>query len=130
MSSVIKVTLKVGLLIFIVFAILIISSTGWIAAQETSKAEKPSNMKSQNGLKVDVIFVLDNSGSMITNDPQFITREVVTNFLMNLQEQFRVGMVTFDTGATLIEPLNGIDSTSDIERFLNTTAQFNCRHKG
>ena len=29
----------------------------------------------------DVIFVLDNSGSMLKNDPDFITRTVVINFL-------------------------------------------------
>ena len=125
MSLAIKDNMKVGLLSFMALVLLIISSTGWIAAQETSETGNSSNMKSQNGLKVDVIFVLDNSGSMITNDPQFITREVVTNFLMNLQKQFRVGMVTFDSEASLIESLSSIDSASDTERFLKSLEKIN-----
>ncbi len=125
MSAATKVILKVSLLSCFVFVILMAGPICWISAQETEKAGKPSEAKSQNGLKVDVVFVLDNSGSMITNDPQFITRDVVTNFLMNLKEQFRVAMVTFDSGASLIEPLSSIDTSSDSERFLKSLEKIN-----
>jgi len=102
---------------------------GWgVFAQEkeapdsVSMQELPAGMKgdANKTLKVDVLFLLDNSGSMITNDPQFITREVVTKFLMNLKEGFRVGMVTFDKEATLIETLNSIDTVADAERFMKS----------
>ena len=43
--------------------------------------------------ELDILFVLDNSGSMRSNDPNFITREVVTNFVSDLGERARLGMV-------------------------------------
>ena len=120
-----KVILKVGLLSCLLFMLLLINTNGWISAQENNDGEKPSDTVSQSGLQVDVVFVLDNSGSMIVNDPQFITREVVTNFLTNLQAQFRVGMVTFDSGASLIEPLSSLNTASDTERFLKSLERIN-----
>jgi len=125
MLSVKKVILQVGLLSCLACLFSVIGPTAWISAQENNDAVKPSDMQPPNELKVDVIFVLDNSGSMIKNDPQFITREVVTNFLMNLQAQFRVGMVIFDSGASLIEPLSSMDAVSDTERFLESLERIN-----
>lgn len=55
--------------------------------------------------KLDIIFVIDNSGSMKENDPNFITREVVTSFSSALESQSRLGMVLFDHTARLVEPL-------------------------
>lgn len=66
----------------------------------------------------DVIFALDNSGSMLKNDPDFITRTVVINFLEGLAEEVRVGMVIFDTDAKLVQPLTGITTVESAERFL------------
>ncbi len=77
---------------------------------------------SQTGeqLKLDIVFVLDNSGSMITNDPKFITRKVVTNFLNNVGEGFRIGMVIYDQEARLVEPLMGINTPEAVARFLKS----------
>lgn len=70
--------------------------------------------------KLDIIFVLDNSGSMIKNDPKFITRKVVTNFLNNIGEGFRLGMVIYDQEARLVEPLMGINTPEAVARFLKS----------
>jgi hypothetical protein len=70
--------------------------------------------------KLDIVFVLDNSGSMITNDPKFITRKVVTNFLNNVGEGFRIGMVIYDQEARLVEPLMGINTPEAVARFLKS----------
>ena len=59
-------------------------------------------LRPREQLKLDIVFVLDNSGSMITNDPKFITRKVVTNFLNNVGEGFRIGMVIYDQEASLL----------------------------
>jgi len=67
---------------------------------------------------VDVIFALDNSGSMLKNDPDFITRAVVINFLEGLAEDVQVGMVIFDTDARLVQPLTGISTVESAEHFL------------
>jgi Mg-chelatase subunit ChlD len=76
-------------------------------------------------LKVDLLFVLDNSGSMIQNDPQFITRTVVTKYLKNLKESFRVGMVVFDRDARLVEPLMAVTTPADTERLLKGLSTIN-----
>jgi len=67
----------------------------------------------------DVIFALDNSGSMLKNDPDFITRTVVINFLEGLAEEVRVGMVIFDTDAELVQPLTDITTVESAESFLD-----------
>ena len=93
-------------------------STQEITAQTTSTdLTRDSQYKS---LKVDLIFVLDNSGSMIKNDPRFITREVVTNYLKNLKDNFRVGMLVFDQDARLVEPLTAMTTPTLREKFLNS----------
>ena len=74
--------------------------------------------QSQSRVGQDVIFALDNSGSMLKNDPDFITRTVVINFLEGLAEDIRVGMVIFDTDARLVHPLTGITTAESAESFL------------
>jgi len=113
MKSTEKAIRKIAILSCLAMSLMMVCGWG-IFAQE---GEAPDANKT---LKVDVIFLLDNSGSMIANDPQFITREVVTKFLMNLKEGFRVGMVTFDQEATLIEALSSIDTVADGEGFMKS----------
>jgi len=87
-----------------------------VSATASGNAEQP---------EVDVIFVLDNSGSMIKNDPEFITRTVVINFLEGLREKARIGMVIFDSDARLIESLTSIISAESAERFLESLSMIN-----
>lgn len=85
--------------------------------------------------KLDVLFVVDNSGSMRKNDPEFITREVVTNFLNGLTDASRIGMVIFDQDARLVVPLTdrsasrvsalfvkGLDKVNYAGQFTNSPA--------
>jgi len=65
-------------------------------------------------LKLDIILVLDNSGSMKKNDPKFLTQKFVAELLTGFGENCRVGMVIFDQSATLIEPLT--DMTDQLGR--------------
>lgn len=60
--------------------------------------------------KLDIVLVLDNSGSMRKNDPQFLARDIVTKFLTDLDEYSRLGMVIFDRQATLA--VNLMEATS------------------
>ena len=130
MKSAGKLTLKSGILSYLVLSLLMVFGWG-VFAQEGKAPDSPSvpalaagmEDSTNKTLMVDVLFLLDNSGSMIANDPKFITREVVTNFLMNLKEGFRVGMVIFDQDATLIEALSDIDAVADAERFMKSLAR-------
>ena len=67
---------------------------------------------SRLGAKMDVVFVLDNSGSMKKNDPNFLTRTAVETFLKEFSGDVHIGIVIFDEKAELILPLT---STSDQE---------------
>ncbi|MBA3037300.1 MAG: VWA domain-containing protein, partial [Desulfobacterium sp.] len=58
--------------------------------------------------KSDILFVLDNSGSMKKNDPEFLTRKAVTNLIEGLNKDSRVGFVIFDNKADLAMPLTSI----------------------
>ena len=59
---------------------------------------------------VDVMLVLDNSGSMKRNDPQGLVKQAVTEFASNLPAQSQVGIVLFDQH---IEVIQGLTKVSD-----------------
>lgn len=80
-------------------------------------ASAAGNAETANGEKahpVDVMFVLDNSGSMRQNDPQYLTREAVSNFARALSQakdiDARIGVVLFDGTARLVQPLTPVGS--------------------
>jgi Mg-chelatase subunit ChlD len=107
----------------ICMAVLVLSLS--IPAAEPSRADAADVRPPNNELKVDLVFVLDNSGSMIQNDPQFITREVVTNYIKNRRENFRIGMLVFDQEAKLVEPLTAITTPEIEEKFLKALDTIN-----
>ncbi len=59
---------------------------------------------------IDLMFVVDNSGSMRKNDPEFITPKVVNAFVRQLPPNAHMGMVLFDRSAKLLEPLASMDT--------------------
>ena len=75
-------------------------------------------------LKKDVILVLDNSGSMKKNDPQFLTNRAVTEFVSDLDETTRVAIVIFDQDVRLVIPLTTA-SLANRERILNSLDSVN-----
>ena len=75
--------------------------------------------------QLDIVLVLDNSGSMKKNDPKFLTREVVTNFVNGLGENSRLGMVIFDEEARLAEPLKEVTSPEAKAEFLKGLVKVN-----
>ena len=74
---------------------------------------------------LDIVLVLDNSGSMKKNDPEFLTREVVTNFVNGLGAQSRLGMVIFDQEAQLAEPLAELATPEARGRFQKSLGKVN-----
>jgi pSer/pThr/pTyr-binding forkhead associated (FHA) protein/Mg-chelatase subunit ChlD len=61
---------------------------------------------------LDLVFVIDNSGSMKKNDPDFITPQVVHTFIGQLSLQTQVAMVLFDENARLLMPLTPLSESS------------------
>lgn len=67
---------------------------------------------SNEAIAGDIILLLDNSGSMKANDPQFLTAKAVTDFINQLDANTRAGIVIFDQKVTLAHPLTPISDTS------------------
>jgi Mg-chelatase subunit ChlD len=103
-----------------------------VCAATASKVSSPAGEVLQAELEqaeLDIVFVLDNSGSMRNNDPNFITKEVVTNFLGGLGKRSRLGMVIFDETANLVEPLTSLDNAEVRARFLESLDVINFKGK-
>lgn len=75
------------------------------------------------GLEKDIIIVLDNSGSMKINDPKFLTRQVVYEFLSGLSDDSKLGVVIFDEKADLVAPLTFIDSEEKRQPILSSLSK-------
>lgn len=73
----------------------------------------------------DVILVLDNSGSMKKNDPDFLAKDVVTRSLIDLGSQSRLGMVVFDSQAKLAANLMETESARARAKILSSLNNMN-----
>ena len=71
----------------------------------------------QAGQQRDILFVIDNSGSMRKNDPDLITKDIVTDFIGKHRESSFFGMVVFDKDAELAEPLTDLSALDATTRF-------------
>ncbi len=60
----------------------------------------------------DLMLVLDNSGSMRKNDPDFLLRDAVRTFVDGLEGDVRLGVVIFDARSTLAVPLSALEEQS------------------
>lgn len=79
-----------------------------------------------NSIRKDVILVLDNSGSMRQNDPDFLTSKAVTEFISGLDEATMLAIIIFDQDVTLAVPLTRV-SLSNREDLLTSLDQINYR---
>lgn len=79
---------------------------------------QPSPAAAAPAAGLDLVFVLDNSGSMRQNDPQFLTRAVVSEFIAaeNLPKDMRVGVVVFGDRADLVMPLSPLNELTNRQR--------------
>lgn len=85
----------------------------------SEESEKAGNSEP---LPRDLLFVIDNSGSMKKNDPAFITNRFITEFLDQLGPGDRCGMILFDSSARLVTPLTEMDQEN---RFLTLKKNLN-----
>ena len=62
----------------------------------------------QQASPVDMIFAIDNSDSMKTNDPEFLASKTVLSFLDHLSLDSRIGLIIFDESPKLAMPLTPV----------------------
>ncbi len=74
-------------------------------------------------LWLDIMIVLDNSGSMKKNDPNSLTQAVVKNFSKSLEKGSRLGLILFDKTAELAVPLSDVSKSRD--KFLKSMEKVN-----
>ncbi len=75
-------------------------------------------------LTKDVVLVLDNSGSMKKNDPDFLVSKAVKEFISQQDENTRVAIVIFDQGVRLPVALT-TSSLANRETILNSIEEIN-----
>jgi pSer/pThr/pTyr-binding forkhead associated (FHA) protein/Mg-chelatase subunit ChlD len=94
---------------------LFIFSALFLLAQSCYGSENIASLTSQSHIQdiqrgLDVMLVLDNSGSMKKSDPDFIAGDVVAESLLSLGKDSRVGMVIFDSKPRLAVELISTDN--------------------
>jgi len=77
----------------------------------------------------DIVLVMDNSGSMKQNDPQFLTKKVVSSFLNSLSSDTHVGIIVFDEKVDLAVPLSPIGTEETKNKLLDSLSKVNYRGK-
>jgi len=60
----------------------------------------------------DVMLVLDNSGSMRKNDPDFLLKPAMSEFVAGLDATTRAGLLIFDEDVDYAVPLAGLDAAT------------------
>jgi uncharacterized protein YegL len=66
----------------------------------------------------DVVLVLDNSGSMRTNDPNRLAPKAVTDFVSNQGADTRVGIIEFATTPKVLMPLTAVNDNTRSQAFI------------
>jgi len=97
------------------------------AVSQQPKKVTPPLVKKASRSSSEIVFVLDNSGSMKKNDPERITREVVTDFIHNAKNGSRIGMVIFGKEARILQPITAIEAPETRTRLINSLEKIDYR---
>jgi len=79
---------------YLILTLLILVSFHWVRIHETYA-------QGEADLPMDIIIALDNSTGMKANDPDFLIKKAVSNFVRNLPKDFHIGFVIFSETAEL-----------------------------
>ena len=91
---------------------------------EELDTEVQLNSDDGTSLPIDIMLVLDNSGSMKKNDPNFLVTEAIKEFISQKNENTRVGIIIFDGKAQLKISLT-VASFANREAILNSIKGIN-----
>ncbi|MCI0490700.1 MAG: VWA domain-containing protein [Blastocatellia bacterium] len=87
----------------------------------------PVSANTQTTSPNDVMLVLDNSGSMQQNDPNFLMRDVVSSFASELAPDSRLGLVLFEEKVNPALGLTGADAPDFKERVAESLTRIDYR---
>jgi Mg-chelatase subunit ChlD len=76
---------------YLILTLLVLAFLGWAVREGYTQREAD--------LLIDIVIILDNSGSMRAKDPGFLIKRTVTNFVRNLPTDSHVGFVIFSETA-------------------------------
>ncbi|MEN8131486.1 MAG: VWA domain-containing protein [Pseudomonadota bacterium] len=62
--------------------------------------------------KRDIVLVIDNSGSMKKNDPEFLARHALKTFISESVDNTHLALITFDQNVNLTVPLTSLSAAS------------------
>ena len=91
---------------------------------ESPPAVETDAITAESPVQKDVVLVLDNSGSMKKNDPQFIAKQAVVEFIGGLDEATRVAVIIFDQTVRLAVPTTQM-SDATLTTILQSLDQIN-----
>lgn len=74
----------------------------------------------------DIVLVLDNSGSMRKNDPKFLAKKAVTDFINGLEDDTDAAVIIFDQKVDLAVPLTPVTDKTKA-KFLASLKDINYR---
>ncbi|MGR9106121.1 MAG: FHA domain-containing protein [Gammaproteobacteria bacterium] len=105
--------IRLNLQLFVRLPELFFSAALWllVAASQESIAQGQPGAEGSNTREVDVVLVLDNSGSMKGNDPGFLIKKAVTGFAESLNQESMLAIVVFDTNAKTILNLTKVSTS-------------------
>ncbi len=102
----------------IIIAVSVFVSTLLVQAGQTIASEN---------VQKDIVLVLDNSGSMRKNDPQFLTKKVVSDFIEGLSADTHVGIVIFDQKVKPAVSLSALDRAETKQKIIASLSEVNYR---
>ncbi len=104
---------------FSVYAVLKLDEQGWARywASKPARCIPADDPDAPGALAIDFVFVLDESGSMASNDPQGLRKTAakqVVDRLAEISDLDRVGVVSFNTSARTRIPLTSLVVSSNV----------------
>ncbi len=79
--------------------------------------------------KSDILFVLDNSGSMKAKDPDFLTRKVVGDLVNGISKESQIGLILFADKVDSVLPLTPLEDSNLDKKVTNALARLSYQGK-
>lgn len=113
--------------LFLSLALAATAAVPFLVSFPTRAATQSSEIRDTSTAPIDIVVVLDNSGSMKQNDPQSLMRDTVLAFAERLEGDARLALVLFDQGARVPLRLTEVRSAAFAQDVREALAQVDYR---